>query len=71
MNSVAPTYIDTPMWRGEFDDPSLFPICMEMTPLKRVARPGEIAPVILFLACDASSAMAGSVVVLDCGYTAW
>ena len=49
----------------------MFPIWMEMTPMKRVARPDEIASVILFLASDASSAMTGSVVVVDCGYTIW
>jgi NAD(P)-dependent dehydrogenase (short-subunit alcohol dehydrogenase family) len=71
VNSVAPTYVDTPMSSGGFDDPTLFPIWMEMTPMKRVARPDEIASVILFLASDASSAMTGSVVVVDCGYTVW
>ena len=71
VNSVAPTYVDTPMSSGGFDDPTLFPIWMEMTPMKRVARPDEIASVILFLASDASSAMTGSVVVVDCGYTIW
>ena len=33
----------------------MFPIWMEMTPMKRVARPDEIASVILFLASDASA----------------
>ncbi|MGJ4859348.1 SDR family NAD(P)-dependent oxidoreductase [Labrys sp. KB_33_2] len=71
VNAVAPTYVDTPMSRGGFDKPDLFPVWMEMTPMKRVARADEIASAILFLASDAASAMTGAVVVVDCGYTIW
>ncbi|MBX5193701.1 SDR family oxidoreductase [Rhizobium sp. NZLR3b] len=71
VNCVAPTYVDTVMSRGGFGEASLMPIWMDMTPMRRVARPDEIASPILFLAADASSAMTGSVVVVDCGYTTW
>ncbi len=71
VNCIAPTYVDTPMSSGGFTDPARFPIWMDYTPMKRVARPDEIASVILFLASDASSAMTGSLVVVDCGYTIW
>ena len=71
VNTVAPTYVDTPMSRGGFTEPTLFPVWMEMTPMKRVARADEIASAILFLAADASSAMTGALMVVDCGYTIW
>ncbi|AZO64355.1 SDR family oxidoreductase [Mesorhizobium mediterraneum] len=71
INCVAPTYVDTVMSRGGFTDNKLMPVWMEMTPMKRVARPDEIAASILFLASDAASAMTGAVVVVDCGYTIW
>ena len=71
VNSVAPTYVDTAMSRGGFTEPTLFPVWMEGTPMKRVATAEEIASAILFLATDASSAMTGSIVVVDCGYTIW
>ena len=71
VNSVAPTYVDTVMARGGFDDPVMFPVWIESTPMKRVARPDEIASAILFLASDAASAVTGSVMLVDCGYTIW
>ncbi|MFB2554070.1 SDR family NAD(P)-dependent oxidoreductase, partial [Ensifer soli] len=71
VNCVAPTYVDTVMSRGGFTNDQLMPTWMEMTPMKRVARPDEIASAILFLASDAASAMTGSVVTVDCGYTIW
>lgn len=71
VNSVAPTYVDTAMSRDSFTDPARMPTWMQFTPMNRVARADEIASVILFLASDASSAMTGSIVVVDCGYTIW
>jgi NAD(P)-dependent dehydrogenase (short-subunit alcohol dehydrogenase family) len=71
VNSVAPTYVDTAMSRGGFSNPELFPTWMENTPMKRVATADEIASAILFLASDAASAITGSVLVVDCGYTIW
>jgi NAD(P)-dependent dehydrogenase (short-subunit alcohol dehydrogenase family) len=71
VNSVAPTYVDTAMSRPGFTNPAMFPTWMEMTPMKRVASDDEIASTILFLASDASSALTGSVIVVDCGYTIW
>ncbi|MBE7184351.1 MAG: SDR family oxidoreductase [Methylobacterium mesophilicum] len=71
VNGVAPTYVDTPMSNSSFTDPERFPIWMSFTPMKRVARPDEIASAILFLASDASSAVTGVTLPVDCGYTIW
>jgi NAD(P)-dependent dehydrogenase (short-subunit alcohol dehydrogenase family) len=71
VNAVAPTYVDTAMSNDSFDDETLFPTWMEFTPMNRVARPDEIASAVLFLASEASSAMTGAVVAVDCGYTIW
>lgn len=71
VNSVAPTYVDTLMSQGGFSDETLFPVWMENTPMRRVAQPEEIAASILFLASDAASAVTGTVLSVDCGYTIW
>ncbi|BBE74845.1 SDR family NAD(P)-dependent oxidoreductase [Oharaeibacter diazotrophicus] len=71
VNCVAPTYVDTAMSRDSFTDEARMPIWMDMTPMRRPAKPEEIAAPILFLASDAASAMTGAVVPVDCGYTVW
>lgn len=71
VNGVAPTYVNTVMSNRSFSDPALMPIWMDYTPMKRPAEPEEIASTILFLCSDAASAITGSVVVVDCGYTIW
>ena len=71
VNSVAPTYVDTPMSAGSFGDAALYPVWMDNTPMRRPARADEIASTVLFLASDASSAMTGTVLTVDCGYTIW
>ncbi len=72
VNCVAPTYIETPLTKfGMEDDPDMAKKWLEMTPMKRVGQPDEIASVVLFLASDASSLMTGSVVLADAGYTLW
>ena len=71
INAVAPTYIETPLTRFGMDDPQLYPVWLENTPMRRVGQPDEIASVVLFLASDAASLMTGSIVLADGGYTCW
>ncbi|GHH19704.1 hypothetical protein Srubr_29980 [Streptomyces rubradiris] len=44
---------------------------IQRTPLRRAGRTGEVAPAILFLACDDSSFVTGSELVVDGGLTAY
>jgi NAD(P)-dependent dehydrogenase (short-subunit alcohol dehydrogenase family) len=71
VNTVAPTYIDTPMTALARTNKAMFETWVEATPMARMGEPDEIAAVVLFLASDAASLMTGSVVVADGGYTCW
>ena len=72
VNAVAPTYIETPLTKfGMEGNPEMYKVWVEMTPMKRVGQPEEIAATVLFLASDASSLLTGSIVAADGGYTCW
>ena len=71
VNAVAPTYIETPLTRFGMDNQQLYRTWLEMTPMRRVGQPDEIASVVLFLASDAASLLTGSIVLADAGYTCW
>ena len=69
VNAICPGWVDTPFIRKqEAMGRDLSPI-IEMTPLGRLAEPHEISNVVMFLLSDASSAVTGSALVVDCGIT--
>ncbi len=70
VNSVHPGGVLTPTVEPYLDHPVVGPQVIGRTPLKRIARPGEIGSVIAFLASDDSSYMTGSEVVVDGGWLA-
>lgn len=70
INAVCPGIIDTPMVarmdgteKKEMDD------LMREIPMGRLAKPEEVAQVVLFLCSDAASYMVGQAVAVDGGYT--
>jgi len=67
VNAVAPGYVKTEM--APVDEPRFRQRWIEDAPMQRYALPEEIAPLVVYLASDASSFMTGSVVVIDGGYT--
>lgn len=69
VNAVAPTYIATPLLEGLEAEPGLIDRWLDLTPMKRMGRPEEVASVVQFLASDASSLMTGSIVSADAGYS--
>lgn len=65
VNSVLPGWIDTPM-NGALDEVQLEKIKNKCL-LKRIAKPEEIANVVLFLAGDKASYVNGSLIVVNGG----
>jgi NAD(P)-dependent dehydrogenase (short-subunit alcohol dehydrogenase family) len=68
VNTVHPGIIDTPIWGAiSMNRVESFATAV---PNGRVGQPSDIADGVLFLACDASSYMTGSELVIDGGMTA-
>lgn len=72
VNAVAPTYIETPLTAfGVEENPEMYKVWLEMTPMARVGQPDEVASVVHFLASDAASLVTGAIVAADGGYSCW
>ena len=71
VNSVAPTYIATPLNAFVKSKPEMYKAWIDGTPMARLGEIEEVASAVLFLACDASSLMTGAIVLVDGGYTCW
>lgn len=68
VNSLHPGIVETPLIAAQ--DAEVTADVVEVTPMKRLGKPREIAYGALFLASDESSYMTGAELVIDGGYTA-
>ncbi|HUC11156.1 MAG TPA: SDR family oxidoreductase [Stellaceae bacterium] len=69
--SIAPTFIDTPLVRPFFDDPTFRQWVLDRIPLGRLGTVEEVAHAVVFLASPAASLVTGSSLLVDGGWTAW
>ncbi|WP_274427378.1 SDR family NAD(P)-dependent oxidoreductase [Chelativorans sp. YIM 93263] len=70
VNTICPTFIETPLTRAYFEDETFRAHCLNMIKLGRIGVPTDITGAALYLASDASSLMTGSHILLDGGWTA-
>lgn len=71
VNSVHPGFTDTPMTQDIHSQKEIREYRENMTPLGRLGKPNDIAYGILYLACDESSWVTGTELIIDGGEIAW
>lgn len=69
-NAVAPGVVDTPLTAPIKQNPQWYQAYADKSILKRWARADEMAGTVVFLASDASSYVAGTLLFVDGGWTA-
>jgi NAD(P)-dependent dehydrogenase (short-subunit alcohol dehydrogenase family) len=70
VNSVAPTFIETPMTKPFFEDQAFLAETLARIPQGRIGTIDEVVAAVLFLASPAASLITGTSLVVDGGYTA-
>jgi NAD(P)-dependent dehydrogenase (short-subunit alcohol dehydrogenase family) len=69
-NTIAPTFIETPMTAPFLDDPDFKAQVLARIKLGRIGQVEDLMGAIVFLASDASALMTGTSIVVDGGWTA-
>lgn len=71
VNSIAPTFIETPMTEKMFEDKEFKKDVFNRIPLGRLAKPEDLFGAIVFLSSDASNMVTGQTLFVDGGWTIW
>ncbi|MEP2103236.1 MAG: SDR family oxidoreductase [Parasphingorhabdus sp.] len=70
VNSVAPTFIETPMTKPMLDDPKFADFVKSMIPLGKIGQPEDVAAAVLYLCGDGAAMVTGHSLLVDGGWTA-
>ncbi len=69
-NTIAPTFIETPLTRPFFEDAAFKASVLSKIKLGRIGQVEDLMGAIVFLASDAAALMTGTSLVIDGGWTA-
>ena len=70
VNSVAPTFIETPMTAPMLAKPEFRAFVDDMIPLGRIGKPDDVAAAVVYLASPAANMVTGTSLLIDGGWTA-
>lgn len=70
VNTVGPTFIETPMTAPFLADPNALEAIVSKIKLGRLGKPGDVVGAVAFLASDAAALVTGSAILVDGGWTA-
>ena len=70
VNSVCPTFVETPMVKAFFKNKKFKKQVLENIPLGRIAQEDDVSTAVAFLAADSSSSITGTSFMVDGGWTA-
>jgi NAD(P)-dependent dehydrogenase (short-subunit alcohol dehydrogenase family) len=71
VNTVAPTFVETPLTQSMFADPRFAAEVTRRIPSGEPATVEQVADAVRYLACDAAGSVTGSTLRVDGGWTAW
>ena len=70
VNSVAPTFVETPLTKPMLDDPQFREFVMSMIPLKKLASVDDVVAAVLYLVSPNAGMVTGHSLKVDGGWTA-
>ncbi|MBE2170260.1 SDR family oxidoreductase [Cobetia sp. 2AS1] len=70
VNSICPTFIETPMTKPFFEQPGFLESVLAKIPLGRLGQIEDVMGPVAFLASDAAALVTGSALMVDGGWTA-
>ncbi len=70
VNSVAPTFVETPLPRPMLANPEFRAFVERMIPLGRIARPEDVSAAVLYLCSPLAAMITGTSLMVDGGWTA-
>lgn len=70
VNSVAPTFVETPLTAPMLAKPEFRAFVDAMIPLGRIGKPDDVAAAVIYLASPAANMVTGTSLLIDGGWTA-